>query len=68
MSDFQEFPKMARLSRRVIIAEKIDGTNAQVFISDDGLMKFGSRTRWITPEDDNHGFAKWATAHADELR
>lgn len=68
MSDFQDFPKMARLSRRVIITEKIDGTNAQVFIGDDGQMKFGSRTRWITPEDDNYGFATWATAHRDELR
>lgn len=68
MTDFVDFPKMARLSRRVIISEKIDGTNAQVFIGEDGTMKFGSRTRWITPEDDNYGFARWATAHADELR
>ena len=59
---------MARLTRRVIITEKIDGTNAQVFIADDGAMKLGSRTRWITPEDDNYGFAKWATANAEELR
>ena len=31
-------------------------------------MLFGSRTRWVTPEDDNHGFAAWATEHTDELR
>lgn len=68
MNEFEEFPKMARLSRRVIITEKIDGTNAQILIGEDGSMKFGSRTRWITPEDDNFGFAKWATEHADELR
>jgi hypothetical protein len=66
--EFEEFPKMARLSRRIIITEKIDGTNAQVFIGEDGTMQFGSRTRWITPDDDNFGFAKWATEHADELR
>src|SRR4051812_11997087 len=30
--DFIEFPKMARLSRECIITEKIDGTNAQIFI------------------------------------
>lgn len=29
---FTEFPKMARLSREVIITEKIDGTNASIFI------------------------------------
>jgi hypothetical protein len=66
--EFREFPKMARLSREVIITEKIDGTNAQIYISDDGKTMFiGSRTRWITTTDDNHGFAKWAEAHRDEL-
>jgi hypothetical protein len=64
---FTQFPKMARLQREVIITEKIDGTNAQVYITDDGKMRFGSRTRWITPEDDNFGFARWATDHKDEL-
>lgn len=68
MTEFAEFPKMARLSRWVIITEKLDGTNAQVFIGEDGEMKFGSRSRWITPEDDNYGFARWATDHAEELR
>ena len=66
--EFREFPKMARLSREVIITEKLDGTNAQIYISDDGqTMLIGSRTRWITPQDDNHGFAKWAEEHRDEL-
>lgn len=32
MSEFQEFPKMARLSHECVITEKIDGTNAQVQI------------------------------------
>lgn len=68
MSEFKEFPKMARLSRECIVTEKIDGTNAQIFIDEDGMMMFGSRNRWVTPEDDNYGFAKWATEHADELR
>lgn len=30
--EFKEFPKMARLSREAIITEKIDGTNASIFI------------------------------------
>lgn len=58
---------MARLSRDVIVTEKIDGTNAQVFIGEDGTLIAGSRTRWITPADDNYGFAAWAEAHRDEL-
>lgn len=32
MSEFQEYPKIARLSREIVITEKIDGTNAQVYI------------------------------------
>ena len=64
---FEEFPKMPRLSREVIITEKIDGTNAQVCITEDGQFLTGSRSRWITPDDDNFGFAKWAQDHRDEL-
>jgi len=66
-TDFQEFPKMARLSREVIITEKIDGTNAQILILEDGTIMAGSRTRWITPEADNFGFATWVKANAVTL-
>lgn len=65
--EFLEFPKMARLSREVVITEKIDGTNAQVVITEDGQLLMGSRTQWITPENDNYGFAKWANENKDEL-
>lgn len=65
--EFHGFPKLARLSRECIISEKIDGTNAQLLISEDGKMLIGSRTRWITPDQDNHGFARWATEHSEEL-
>lgn len=58
---------MARLSREVIISEKIDGTNAQILIAEDGQMLVGSRTRWITPEQDNYGFARWVIEHREEL-
>ena len=65
--EFQEFPKMARLSRDIIVTEKIDGTNAQILIGEDGSIKAGSRTRWITPQDDNFGFAAWVEKNHDEL-
>ena len=67
MSEFINFPKMARWSRDVVITEKLDGTNAQVFIGENGEFMTGSRTRWITPDDDNYGFSKWAHEHKDEL-
>lgn len=66
-AEFLEFPKMARLSREIIVTEKIDGTNAQIYIGDDGSLRVGSRTRWITPKEDNFGFAAWAYDHKDEL-
>ncbi len=67
MTEFIPFPKMPRLSRNVIITEKIDGTNACIYISENGDFLTGSRTRWITPDDDNHGFSKWAHANREEL-
>ncbi len=84
MTSFEEFPKIARLNRECVITEKIDGDNAQIFITDlhddgdpdadsplayvDGLHIFaGSRTRWVYPLADNHGFAKWVLANAEEL-
>jgi hypothetical protein len=65
---FFEFPKMARYARDVIVTEKIDGTNAQVVISDDGTdLRVGSRNRYLTAEADNHGFHRWAMEHREEL-
>lgn len=68
MPEFCEFPKIARLAREIVVTEKIDGTNAQVCVTEDGQVLAGSRTRWITPQDDNFGFAAWVEQHADELR
>lgn len=67
MQEFIEMRKIPRGSREVLVTEKLDGTSALVYISPEGEFLCGSRTRWITPENDNYGFAKWATAHMDEL-
>lgn len=64
---FVSFPKLYRLKGPIIITEKIDGTNAQIWIGSNGEFKVGSRTRWITPDKDNMGFARWAYANKDEL-
>lgn len=64
---FAGFPKIYRYSREVIVTEKIDGTNAQIHITDAGDVFAGSRTRWITPSEDNHGFAKWVYGNKKEL-
>jgi hypothetical protein len=33
----------------------------------DMIMLAGSRTRWITPQADNHGFARWASENREAL-
>lgn len=70
MPEFEQFPKLPRYSRDVIVTEKIDGTNAQIFIPEDitAPVWAGSRNRWVTLDNDNYGFARWVHDHADELR
>lgn len=67
--NFEGFPSIRRLFRDCIITEKLDGTNAQVFISEDGEVRAGSRNRWLTPgkQTDNFGFAAWVEEHREEL-
>jgi hypothetical protein len=66
--DFEPFQKIARLSRDIVVTEKIDGTNAQVFVSDDlSEVKAGSRNRWLTIEADNFGFARRVAENRAEL-
>ncbi len=69
MSDFVPFQKIGRLSREIIITEKIDGTNAQVCVTEDGAVFAGSRTQFVTPgkATDNFGFAKWVEDNREEL-
>ena len=67
MKEFKEFPKIPRYSREVVVTEKLDGTNASIYIGEDGEFLCGSRTRWITPENDNAGFAAWAYKNKEEL-
>lgn len=70
--EFIEFPKIARLSREIIITEKIDGTNGVIYIGEDGTVLAGSRSQWLTTQKnggvDNHGFAQWVEDNADDLQ
>lgn len=81
--EFQPWPKIARLNRDITVTEKIDGTNAAVVIvldeygeSDsaqtvtvvgDYAVYAQSRTRFITPGQDNYGFAGWVQENAEAL-
>jgi RNA ligase len=65
--EFKKFPKIPRFKREMVITEKIDGTNAQVFVTEDGDVFAGSRNRWLTVDNDNFGFAKWCLDNKEEL-
>jgi hypothetical protein len=66
----------------MVITEKIDGTNASVWVIDTRVdpeppygifvdrhtvVAAGSRNRFISIENDNFGFARWVSDHAEEL-
>jgi hypothetical protein len=88
--EFVKWPSIPRLSKeRMLITEKLDGTNACIVIeladsmddsgewitpacsvtlgSDLYYLWAQSRSRFITPEDDNFGFAKWVHKNAEAL-
>lgn len=65
--DFRSYGKTPRLRRKVVITEKIDGTNAAVVVTEDGRVAAQSRNRLITPESDNFGFAKWVARYSEQL-
>jgi hypothetical protein len=65
--EFQPWPKIARLNRDITITEKIDGTNAAVIVGEDLSVSAQSRTRIITPADDNFGFARWVAENGEAL-
>ncbi|MEM7156741.1 MAG: RNA ligase family protein [Myxococcota bacterium] len=46
---------------------KLDGTNAGVQVFGEGKVVAQSRTRLITPEKDNYGFAAWVHGSAAEF-
>jgi hypothetical protein len=64
--EFQGWPKTPRLFRDIVVTEKIDGTNAAIIITDDGVGA-QSRKRLIDPESDNFGFAQWVWDNSDDL-
>lgn len=65
--EFEGFGKIPRLNRDIVVTEKIDGTNAGIYVDDDNKVYACSRKRWITPEEDNYGFARWVKEHESEL-
>jgi len=62
--DYKPFSKIERFENvKISISQKLHGSNASIYIykTEDGTLdlKCGKRTDWITPEQDNFGFAKF---------
>lgn len=75
---FEEWPKIQRYRKvRALVTEKIDGTNAQIYIPEDPTepLLAGSRNRWLQPTatsgikgSDNFDFASFVARNSDSLR
>lgn len=70
--EFKSFEKIERIDRRhMVITQKIHGSNAQIIVYTDekgqATVQAGSRTRFITPGDDNYGFAAWVEINKAEI-
>lgn len=72
MEDFKNFGKIQNIDKLdMSITQKLHGSNAQVYIyrddNDELKIKAGSRNRWVTPEKDNFGFAKFVYDNKEEF-
>ncbi len=64
---FEKFPSIPRWNSRIIVTEKIDGTNATVIVSPNGEVSAASKNRVLTLEQDNFGFCQWVKQNEKEL-
>jgi hypothetical protein len=72
--EFRTFNKISRLSRDIVITEKIDGSNGVIFIDDKLNILVSSRNRWLWSsienndiKSDNFGFGNWVRENQIEL-
>ena len=64
---FEPFSKTPRLNRNIIVSEKLDGMNGQIYITEENDLYIGSRSKWLCATDDCKGFANWVLAHRNEI-
>lgn len=70
--EFKSFPSVEHLDKlEMRITQKIHGTHAQISIYQDYdhlHVCVGSSNRWLVPDDDNFGFAKFVYDHIEDFR
>ena len=71
MSDFRRYDHLERHGRaevhditvgKVYVFPKLDGTNASVWVGNDGTVQCGSRNRTLSEGADNAGFHAWVNS------
>lgn len=72
MSEFKSFDKISHIGKlHMNITQKMHGSNAQIYIYKDEegtlQLKPACRTRWITLDDDNAGFAQFVYENRQTL-
>jgi len=67
--EFKKFEKIGRLSKNMVITEKIDWTNWCIIIDENNNIQVQSRNKIITPwkKTDNYWFALRVESNKDEL-
>lgn len=66
--EFKAWPSIPRTSPfKVTITEKMNGTNSCIIIQNGEIVGVQSRKRFITPEEDNFGFAQWVEDNTGDL-
>lgn len=75
--DGPEFVPMYKIPRsdriEFVVTEKVDGSCGMVWVTEDGYVMAGSKTRWLSPNTatdkslDNFGFAEWVAENETTL-
>lgn len=66
--EFKAWPKTPRpKGNRIVITEKLDGTNGCLVVQGGKLVAVQSRNRFVRVGDDNFGFAHWAYSNAEDI-
>lgn len=66
---FKPWPKIGRYTNnKIIISEKMDGTNGCFIIKNGEVVGCQSRNRLLSINDDNMGFAKWVDQNKNTLK
>lgn len=65
--EWAEYHNVVPRKRAYLGTVKLHGTNAGITVNEDAII-YRSRSREITPDDDNYGFARHMSEHAEAIR